>query len=58
LIERRKRKLHDAYALAFLHGLKSRATITGADWPHLLEQINYMLAQLQPPKRQFKFWKR
>jgi hypothetical protein len=50
LIERRKLKNHDTLILGFLHGLKSRDTITTADWQPLREQINDMLARLQPSK--------
>jgi hypothetical protein len=49
--ERFKRKLHDEYALAFLHGLKSRNTITSADWPHVVDQIDDTLEHLKPGKR-------
>jgi hypothetical protein len=51
LKERSKRKLHDEYAIAFLHGMKSRNTITSADWPHVLEQINDTLEHLHPTER-------
>jgi hypothetical protein len=52
LKERNTRKRHDNYALAFLHGLKSRSTITSADWPHVVKQIDDTLERLQPSKKQ------
>jgi hypothetical protein len=51
LRERSKRKLHDEYALGFLHGMKSRNTITSADWPHVVRQIDDTLEHLKPTKR-------
>jgi mannose/fructose/N-acetylgalactosamine-specific phosphotransferase system component IIC len=47
-----KRKLHDTLVLGFLHGLKSRDTITSADWQPLCDQIDDILSRLQPPKKQ------
>jgi hypothetical protein len=67
LIERHKRKLHDQYALGFLHGAKTAAEgnanntgDTSATWRALLTQIHDTFKRLQPPKRpnRWKFWNR
>ena len=56
LFELFKRKKHDTLMLGFIHGVKplvevmaARPATTGADWQPLLQQINNMLARLQPP---------
>ena len=46
-----KRTNQGKLMVGFLLGIKSRDTITSADWPHLARQIDDMLAHLQPPKR-------
>ena len=55
LRERYKRKLHDEYALGFLHGAKASAqgnehntSDTSASWQALVIQINDTLEHLKP----------
>jgi hypothetical protein len=60
LRERRKRRDQDILLLGFLHGIKP--VIEGAaegvsPWKKLVEQINDMLARLQPPKRARRVYK-
>jgi hypothetical protein len=58
LRERSKRKLHDEYAVGFLHGAKTsaegnerNASDTSASWRALLTQIDDTLEHLKPAKR-------
>ena len=47
------RKINDALMVGFLHGVKALLEIISkqpTNWQPLLQQINYMLARLQPPK--------